>query len=477
MTGEPVAGVERWGGYVPAWRLARAVLGRAWDTPSVPGERSVCAGDEDSLTMGIEAALACTGGDAGEIDAIFFATTTAPYAEKQGAATIAAVLDRSGVLTADVTGTLRAGTTALRAALGAVRAGTARKALVVAADARPAEPATTMEQLFGDGAAALIVGSRPVAEVTGEASVAEDFTGPWRRTGDPYVRSFEPKLETEYGYLRPVERAVREALAAAGITPDAVSRFAAYAPDSRAWSQAAKRAGLAGGRDPLLAQVGNLGAAHAPLALCAALDEAAPGEHIVLAGQGEGADALVLRVSSGVEAARPAASVAGLIASKRMLPSYESYLRFRRLLPSDASDPRSSTVTYWRDRAQALPLYGVRCTACGVVQFPANRSCIECFAFDRMEPAKLARRGAVFTFTLDHLAGGEYLETPVPRAVVDLDGGGRIFLEVTDADPRAVRIGMPVELTFRKIHEGAGFKNYYWKARAARVAPQGSAPA
>lgn len=465
-----MAGISRWGAYVPAWRLDRAMLGRAWDTPSLPGERAVSAGDEDALTMGVEAALACLGdSSAGEIDAIFFATTTAPYAEKQAAATIAGVLDRSDVRTTDVTGTLRAGTTALRAALDAVRGG-ARKALVVAADARPAEPATTMEQLFGDGAAAVLVSPDAPITVAGEASVAEDFTGPWRRTGDPYVRSFEPKLETEYGYTRAVERAVREALAAAGIGPDAVARFAAYAPDPRSYQQVAKRAGLAAGKEPLMLTLGNLGAAHAIVSLCAALDEAAAGEHVVVAGQGEGADALVLQVSKGIEAVRAAGTIAALTASKQMLPSYESYLRFRRLLPSDATDPRSSTVTYWRDRAQALPLYGVRCGECGIVQFPANRSCIECSAFDRMEPVRLARRGTIFTYTLDHLVGGEYLETPVPRAVIDLDGGGRIFLEVTDVDPQAVRIGMPVELTFRKIHEGSGFKNYYWKARPPRLA-------
>lgn len=465
-----MAGIARWGVYIPAWRLERSTLGAAWDTPALPGDRSACGGDEDSLSMGVEAALACVGdGDASQIDAVFFATTTAPYAEKQGAATIAAVLDRSDVRTADFTGTLRAATTALRAAADAVRSG-ARTALVVAADSRPAEPATAMEQLFGDGAGAVLVTADGTAQIIGEASVAEDFTGPWRRTGDPYVRSFEPKLETEYGYGRAVVRAAAAAIEAAGISADAVARFAAYAPDPRTFSKVAKRIGLADAKDPLLMSVGNLGAAHALVALCSALDQSGAGEHVLVAGQGEGADALVLAVGTGIEQGRPALSVADQIGLKQALPNYEAYLRFRRLLPSDYSDPRSSTVTYWRDRSQALPLYGVRCTECGAVQFPNNRACIECSATDRMEPVRLSRRGAIFTFTLDHLVGGEYLETPLPRLVVDLDGGGRIFLEMTDVDPRQVRIGQRVELTFRKISEGSSFKNYYWKARPPRAA-------
>jgi len=83
---------------------------------------------------------------------------------------------------------------------------------------------------------------------------------------------------------------------------------------------------------------------------------------------------------------------------------------------------------------------------------------------------KLAKRGRIFTFTLDHLVGGEYLETPVPRVVVDMDGGGRVFFDMTDVDPDTVRIGNEIELTFRRIHDGAGFHNYYWKARPPRSA-------
>jgi hydroxymethylglutaryl-CoA synthase len=55
------------------------------------------------------------------------------------------------------------------------------------------------------------------------------------------------------------------------------------------------------------------------------------------------------------------------------------------------------------------------------------------------------------------------------RVFVDLDGGGRVLLEMTDGDPSTVRIGVPVELTFRRIHDGAGFANYYWKARPPRA--------
>ena len=461
------AGIAAWGVGIPVWRLDRAMHGSAWDTPSLPGERAAASGDQDSLALGVEAALEATRAiGSNQIDFVAFATTTPPYAEKHAAATIAGVLGRDDAMTVDVTGTLRAGTTALRAALDAVRAGSARAALVVVADTRPAEPGTAFEQLFGDGAAAVVVTPDAPVRVIGEASVVEETAGQWRRADDVYVRSFDAKFETEHGYARPLAKAVTAALEDSKTTPDSIARFAAYAPDPRTYQATAKRLGIADQKDPLFTTVGNLGAAHAFVSLAGALDVTKTGDKIVLAAAGEGADALVLDVVGKLP--EPARPLADAIARKRVLPSYERYLRARRLLPADESEPPSSTIRTWRDRAQMLRVEGVRCTECGTVQFPANRACIACSALDRMEHIPLQKTGTVFTFTLDHLVAGEYLETPVPRAVVDLDGGGRIFVEVTDCEPSDVRVGMRVELSFRLVHEGAGFKNYYWKARPAR---------
>ena len=82
-----------------------------------------------------------------------------------------------------------------------------------------------------------------------------------------------------------------------------------------------------------------------------------------------------------------------------------------------------------------------------------------------LEDRKLARRGRLFTFTNDHMF--ESPDPPVTHAVVDLDGGGRIYLQLTDCDADRVEIDMPLDLTFRKLHEGGGFHNYFWKARPA----------
>ncbi len=105
----------------------------------MPGERAIAGYDEDSLTMGVEAALDCTREVAKEsIDGLFFASTSSPYKEKQSAATIAMVLGlKPDTVTMDFGGSLRSGTNALRAALEMVRSGSAKNILVVASEIAP----------------------------------------------------------------------------------------------------------------------------------------------------------------------------------------------------------------------------------------------------------------------------------------------------------------------------------------------------
>jgi len=80
-----------------------------------------------------------------------------------------------------------------------------------------------------------------------------------------------------------------------------------------------------------------------------------------------------------------------------------------------------------------------------------------------LESVKLRRTGKVFTFVVDHVADSP--DSPVVSTVIDLDGGGRVLMELTTARRTRWRSNMPVELTFRRYHDGFGMKNYFWKAR------------
>ncbi|MEM0314054.1 MAG: 3-hydroxy-3-methylglutaryl CoA synthase, partial [Candidatus Bathyarchaeia archaeon] len=114
-----MVGITSCAAYIPIWRISREIMGRGF-----PGERSVAGKDEDSLTMAVAAAMNCVNeGNREAIDAVFFASTTSPFKEKSVSASIAAVLDlRRDILTADFSGSLRAGTSALKVAFDMVKA-------------------------------------------------------------------------------------------------------------------------------------------------------------------------------------------------------------------------------------------------------------------------------------------------------------------------------------------------------------------
>ena len=69
---------------------------------------------------------------------------------------------------------------------------------------------------------------------------------------------------------------------------------------------------------------------------------------------------------------------------------------------------------------------------------------------------------------LDNLAGRS--DDPlVPQLVIESElEKARIYSLMTDFDAKEIKIGMPVEMTFRRIYEGAGMYNYFWKCRPVR---------
>src|SRR5215813_5561568 len=406
-----MVGITHLAPYLPRHRLDRALMAQAW-AGRASGTRT-CAGiDEDALTLAVDAVLALGAGiQSTAADALFLATTSSPYAEKQLAAVVATALDLPRtVAVADFGGSTRAGMAALRAAFDGVRAGSLARAIVVAADARLAEPGGELEPLLGDGACAAVVGTTGVvAELVGMASVAEEFTYLWRTDAQRFVQLADMRFGSTYGYARDVAAALEAALESAGVAPGALARVALAAPDARAAQEAARGAGIAPERvvAPLVAEAGVLGTPDPLVLLARCLETAAPGDLIAVAAYGEGADVAILRATEHLSRGRPRA-LATALARPLPLASYAGYLRDRGVLPYEAPTPgpgeQYTTQLEWRELRQDVRLYGSRCDACGMVQYPQARVCVGCRAQDRMTEHKLAKRGTIFTFTIDNIA-------------------------------------------------------------------------
>jgi uncharacterized OB-fold protein len=96
------------------------------------------------------------------------------------------------------------------------------------------------------------------------------------------------------------------------------------------------------------------------------------------------------------------------------------------------------------------------------VQFPNQRVCETCFRKDDFEGVRLSDgTGRVVTYTFDY-----FFPTPEPPTIVTICDvqGARIHLQLVNLAADRVRIGLPVEFVFRRIHQVGGRPNYYWKA-------------
>lgn len=487
---QPV-GLKRVGVYLPRLRLERAAIAAAtgWAAGlrgSKPrGTRSYCSWDEDSLTMAVAAARATLSNASGQtssmataprVDALTFASTTHPFADRSNAGLVATALGLPEALrTADAAGNLRAGVGALLNALSNASGGI--ETLVVAADRRVARPASEQEASFGHGAAAALIGSGTglVAEFLGAASLQDDFVDHYRATDTKYDYSLEERWIRDEGYLAIVPRAIAAALREADIEARTVRRLIVQGP-ARFAVAVARAAGIPAEicQTDLSDVCGDTGTAHPLLMLSAALEQAAEGDVIVLASFGQGSDALVLRATGAPNTV--AGTCGAALAAGTLDREYLRFLSNCGLVDMDwgiraERDNRTAQSAAWRKHEDVTGFVGGQCRACGTVQFPRSRACVnpDCRAFDTQDPRPLCDvQGRVKTFTEDWLAVTR--SPPHVYGNVELDGGGNVFTEFADTGPGELQVGTPVRFAFRIKDFDAvrSFRRYFWKAIPVR---------
>ena len=463
-----MTGITHYGSYVPYYRLQRAAIG------SGRGERAVASYDEDSVSMAVEAAREVLR-DGPCVDSLVFATTSPPYAEKLNAATLQAALGLDEqVQTLELGGSSRMGLGALLVGLDLAAAG--RRALVAAGDVVVGAPGGPRESQSGDAAVAFATGpeGEAAARLLGRASATSEVLDIWRLPEDAFAKQWEERFGADA--LAPVLLgAVERALDAAQLQPSDLATVIVDAGNARAAAGLPRALGLKPEQlaDPLAAQVGRAGAAHAGLLLARALDSAEPGARILVASLADGCDVAIFEISERIAGAgaRPRRSVDHWIGSRRDDTPYNTYLKWRGVLPFEPPrrpDPeRPAAPPMRRHAAWKMAFVGSRCTACAAGQLPPQRVCSACGAIDQSHPEPFADQVCrIATFTLDHLAYS--LQPPVVAAVLDFERGGRLSCELTDVEPSAVAIGDELEMSFRRLYTGQGVHNYFWKARPPR---------
>lgn len=469
-------GIMAAGAYIPYFYIDRDTIAGAWNKKGMRGVRSMKNDDEDSVTMAVEAARSCIRFvDHERITGVFFSSVSAPYEEKSHAGIVAAACDLPRTLnTADVMGSLRGGTGAVKLAADAACVNPKEQSLVIASDCRNAYPNSRKEQLLGDAAAAVIIGSENlIATIDEYVAVSDEIVDVWRNSGERFVNWGESRFILDEGYTRSLSFAVNELLSKIEMQPSDFDKVILPAPDLREYLRLAKRLGFSPEQvqDPLLLEVGDCGTAQVLLLLAAVLERARPGDRLLIANYANGADAMALTVTEEILKKRAVTSVEALLSARREFKEYSRFLSYREICPTVESvyNLKPSNAQTWREQDTFLRFKGSKCKRCKTEIFPANRVCHNCGSIDEYELVNLSdRTAAVYTFTLDELAGSD--DDPVVGQVCANDEFGvRYYNTMTDFDPDEVAVGMELEFTFRKMNELGNFKNYYWKFMPVRV--------
>jgi 3-hydroxy-3-methylglutaryl CoA synthase/NAD(P)-dependent dehydrogenase (short-subunit alcohol dehydrogenase family)/putative sterol carrier protein len=437
----------------------------------------MCNWDEDALTMAVAAARDCLKGrDKTALDALYLASTTLPFADRQNAGIVAAALNLPDeIITADHTASQKVATTALITALESVQGGSRDQILVTAADKRETKTAYFYEMWFGDGAAALAVGREDViAEFLGSYSFACDFVDHYRGAFNRYDYVWEERWTRDMGYGEIIPRAVNGLFDKLGITMDDVDTLVYPCFFKGDHKKIAKKLGAGPEKlvDNMHEVCGETGAAHAFMMFIAALEKAAPGDRILLVGFGQGANALYFKVTDQIKNVVPRNGVSGSLANKKTIDNYHKWLKFRDLIKTEmgirAEAPtQTATTVLWRKNKMILGLVGGKCRECGTPQYPKMDYCVNpsCGALNSQDDYEFADAPAkVKTFTGDMLAIS--VDPPAIYGMVQFDEGGRMMVDFTDCELDEVKVGLRVQMALkRKVEDrDRGFVNYFWKA-------------
>lgn len=481
-------GITAFGAYLPRLRLQRKAMAvaNAWANPSImgqgKGERTMANWDEDAVTMAVEAARDALPVSADPIasrkavEALYFASTTMPFADRQNAGIVASALNlREDIHTVDVTGSQRSGVSALIAALEKVQAGGAHNALVVSGDKRKARAGSTAEFQFGDGAAAFVVGSHvPAAKFLGSYSVSVDFIDHFRGDNEEFDYNWEERWIRDEGYSKIVPRAVKGLLEKTKVAASAIDHFILPCTFAKLDQQLAVKCGIDATRvrDNLAGNVGECGTAHALLMLAHALEDAKPGQKILVAAFGQGCDAALFEVTDTIDKTKPHRGVKGWLGRRKEEGNYMKWLSFSGLVEMEKGaraekDNKTALSVTYRKRDMLFGLVGGKCEKCGTAQFPRTRICVNpnCRAVDEQKPFSFAElKGKILSWSADYLTYSQ--DPPSHYGMVTFEEGGRFLSDITDVDVGTIDTGTNVRMVFRikDFDEKRGFRRYFWKA-------------
>lgn len=351
---DPVVGIVSYGASIPRYRIRSDEIARVWgeDPESIKKglgvfEKSVPAPDQDTTTLSVDAARqALVRGkvDATTIGAIYVGSESHVYAVKPTATIVSEALDCDPHMTAaDFEFACKAGTAAMQAGMGLVKAGYIQNALAIGADTSQGAPGDALEYSASAGAAAFVIGTKNVvAAINHTTSYTTDTPDFWRREGQRYP-THGGRFTGEPAYFRHVREASESLMKKAGTTPRDYRYAVVHQPNGKFPVRICEKMGFTSEQYKtglLTPVIGNTYSGSSVIGLAAILDEAAPGDRIFVCayGSGAGADAFDITVTDAIARLDRSSTptVQDLVADKEYV-DYATYAKFRGKIVKGAS--------------------------------------------------------------------------------------------------------------------------------------------
>ena len=374
----------------------------------------------------------------------------------------------------DVTSSQRAGTTSLVNALHVAPA-LGGRTLLAAADKRAAKAGGVHQLQFGDAGAAVLLGTEnTIADLVGCHQVAVDFVDHYRGENEEFDNNWEERWIRDEGYMKIVPRALQGLFAKVDVKPAQIDHFCMPCTMRPVPGLIAKRAGIPAEavRDTLHDVMGEAGTAHPLVMLVDALQDAKPGQHILVVGWGQGCDALLFRTTDRLGPVEGTMGIKGFLQRRREETNYFKFLAFNGLVQQDRGlrselDKQTAVSALYRNKDMLTGFVGGRCTVTGTVQFPKSDISVDPngrYAHTQEDYPVANIPARIQSWTADNLTYS--MDPPQHFGMVVFEEGGRLMADFTDVDPGEVAVGMPMRMMFRvkDRDDRRGFTQYFWKA-------------
>lgn len=335
-------GIIGYGAYVPRYRLPATEISRIWRgglALEPIKEKSVPGFDEDVVTMSVEAArnaLIRAGIAPEEIRAVWVGSESHPYAVKPSSTIVAEALGITPYTqAADFEFACKAGSEAMVTAMSLVGSGMGDYALAVGMDTAQGKPGDALEYTAAAGGGAFIIGpaDESLAEIEGVLSFVTDTPDFWRRENQKYPEH-GGRFTGQPAYFKHIINSVTGLLEELERTPEDYDYVVFHQPNTKFPRRAARELGFSAAQletGLLSPRIGNTYAGSSLIGLTAVLDQAKPGNRILMAsfGSGAGSDAFSFKVTEKILERKPKALTTEDYISRRTQIDYAEYVRMR----------------------------------------------------------------------------------------------------------------------------------------------------